>query len=536
MKSIDFKGERPNIVLILADDMGFSDIGCYGSEIYTPYLDRMAENGLRFSQMYNCARCCPSRASLLTGLYPHQAGIGHMVANLGSPAYQGYLRDDVITIAEGLKLGGYNTGMSGKWHVGGYYKASDEASWKPGEEGHPIPTQRGFDKFYGTLEGCGSYFNPHTLMEGDKFIRVGEDEDFYYTDAISEKAVQMIQEFSSENAPFFLYVSYTAPHWPLHARPEDVEKYRGKYLKGWDKLREERYERLVEMDMIKAEWNMSPRDENSPPWDDVTNKEWEDMRMAVYAAQVDRMDQGIGLIYDKLQELGLLDNTIIMFLSDNGGCEEILRENGWVEDLLYPTRKGERVRPGNDPSKMPGGEDTYMSYGLSWANMSNTPFRLYKHWVHEGGIATPFIVHWPRVIKEKGAIIHEPFHVKDIMATCLEVAGVSYPETYEGKQIVPMEGESFLPLLTGKTGDGSLSRKPIVWEHEGNCAVRLGEWKLVRKYPGEWELYNIEEDRTELNDLADVYKDKAKELEAIYDEWAERCGVIPWDILKKRRS
>jgi arylsulfatase A-like enzyme len=534
VKSINagFTQKRPNIVLILADDMGFSDIGCYGSEISTPYLDRMAENGMRFSQMYNCARCCPSRASLLTGLYPHQAGVGHMVANLGSPAYQGYLRDDVLTIAEALKLGGYNTGMSGKWHVGGHYIIADEDNWEPGAKGYPIPTQRGFDRFYGTLDGCGSYFNPHTLMENGKFVHVSEDEDFYYTDAISEKAVQMIEEFSASRDPFFMYVSYTAPHWPLHALPEDIEKYRGKYLKGWDYVRQERYERLTEMGILKAQWDMSPRDSNSPSWDDVKNKEWEDMRMAVYAAQVDRMDQGIGLIYDRLRELGLLENTIVMFLSDNGGCEEILKENGWIEHLLYPTRKGEKVIPGNAPSRMPGDEDTYMSYGLSWANLSNTPFRLYKHWVHEGGISTPFIVHWPAAIKEGGAVTHEPCHVKDIMATCIAAAGVCYPETYAGKQLIPMEGESLLPVLMGT---GSLSNSPIVWEHEGNCAVRLGEWKLVRKYPGKWELYNIDDDRTELNDLADTHVDKVAELEAIYDEWANRCGVLSWDILKKKR-
>jgi arylsulfatase A-like enzyme len=534
MKSFNVasRQERPNIVLILADDMGFSDIGCYGSEILTPHLDRMAENGMRFSQMYNCARCCPSRASLLTGLYPHQAGVGHMVANLGFPAYQGYLRDDVLTIAEALKLGGYKTGMSGKWHVGGHYILSDEDKWKPGTKGYPIPTQRGFDRFYGTLDGCGSYFNPHTLMENDNFLQASSYKEYYYTDAISEKAVRMIEEFSASEDPFFMYVSYTAPHWPLHALPEDIEKYRGKYLKGWDYVRQRRYERLTEIGILKTQWAISPRDSKSPSWNDIKDKEWEDMRMAVYAAQVDRMDRGIGLIYDKLQELGHLENTVMMFLSDNGGCEEILKENGWIEDMMYPTRKGEKVIPGNDPSRIPGSEDTYMSYGLSWANLSNTPFRLYKHWVHEGGISTPFIIYWPAVIKEKGTINHQPWHIKDIMATCIDAADICYPETYEGKQLIPPEGKSLLQVLTGTAFS---SNSPIVWEHEGNCAVRLGTWKLVRKYPDKWELYDIDNDRTELNDLADTYIDIVTELEVIYNEWADRCGVLSWNTLKKKR-
>jgi arylsulfatase A-like enzyme len=524
--------DRPNIVLIMADDMGFSDIGCFGSEISTPHLDELASDGIRFSQMYNNARCCPSRASLLTGLYPHQAGVGHMVDNYGVPAYQGYLREDCITIAEALKTAGYRTGLSGKWHVGGAYSIHP-ADWTPGDPGFPLPTQRGFDRFYGTLAGAGSYFNPHTLMDQDRFIRVNADEDYYYTDAISDKAVHMIDEFQRDGAPFFLYVAYTAPHWPLQAPPEDIAKYEGRYLAGWDRLREERYERLVKQQIIDDQWRISPRDDEAPPWEDVPNQPWEDRRMAVYAAQVERMDQGIGRILNQLRDSGVERNTLVLFLSDNGGCAELLEEDGRLEKKLARNRKGEKIRGGNIPDTMPGSEDTYMSYGLPWSNASNTPFRLYKHWVHEGGISTPCIARWPATMKEKGKIMHQPAHVIDIMATCLDVAGASYPEQFRNQSITPLEGESFSPVLSGNEW---CREQPIFWEHEGNAAVRSGTWKLVRKFPGDWELYNIEEDRTELSDQSAANTYKVKEMEALYEEWAQRCGVIPWEQILKERE
>lgn len=519
---------RPNMVLILADDLGFSDIGCYGSEIETPNIDRLAYNGVRFTQMYNCARCCPSRASLLTGLYPHQAGIGHMTQGVKKriPSYQGYLRDDCVTIAEALKAGGYNTGMVGKWHVGGWYDIQHPETWRPGTPGYPTPTQRGFDKFYGILEGASSYYNPHTLMDDDNFIMVSADEEYYFTDAISEKAVEMIRDFHQQGTPFFLYIAYTAPHWPLHALPEDIEKYRGKYLKGWDEVRNERYERLIEMGIIDRRWRLSPRNLDAPPWEKAKYKAWEDARMATYAAQIDRMDQGIGKIMAELGKLGLEKNTLVIFLSDNGGCAELLKENGWVERFVLPTRKGEPVRVGNDPEIMPGPEDTYMSYGLNWANVSNTPFLLFKHWVHEGGISTPAVFYWPARVKEPGRLAHEPVHFIDVMATCLDAAGLSYPKEFNGRTITPLEGESLVPILHGENWK---REKPLFWEHEGNRAVRWGEWKLVRLYPGRWELYNIQEDRTELNDLAGRNPKKVKELEALYDEWADRCGVLSWE-------
>ncbi|MBV7334880.1 arylsulfatase [Chloroflexi bacterium TSY] len=526
----------PNIIVILVDDMGYSDIGCYGSEIQTPNLNALARNGLRGTQMYNCARCCPTRASLLTGLYPHQAGVGHMVQNRETRAYQGYLRDDCVTVAEALKMGGYQTFMSGKWHVGGHYIVSEPENWDPGGEGHPTPTTRGFDEFFGTLEGAGSFFHPYTVMrsragEAGDFIRGEygqvEDTDFYYTDAISDNACAMIDKASQTDAPFFLYVAFTAPHWPLHALPEDIAKYEGQYRNGgWDTLRTSRHEELKGLGILDSKWEISPRDEQAPAWDDAPDRNWEDLRMAIYAAQIDRMDQGVGQVVNKLRELGLLDNTLIMFMSDNGGCAEFLAEDGGIQRYQYHTADGTPIRVGNIRDLRPGGPDTFMSYDLPWANASNSPFRLYKHWVHEGGISTPLIAHWPNGI-EANQIKHEPCHVIDIMATCLDVAGVQYPDEYNGNAIQPLEGESMAPLFRGESWT---RERPIFWEHEGNRAVRWQEWKLVSKHPGNWELYNINEDRTELNNLFNQSQDCAQNFIRQYDEWAARCEVRPWPL------
>lgn len=520
---------RPNIILMMADDMGFSDLGCYGSEIQTPNLNEMAAKGQRYSQMYNYARCCPTRAALLTGLYPHQAGIGHMVSNLAWPGYQGYLRDDCVIIAEVLRAAGYRTLMSGKWHVGGQYELARPETWQPGTKGYPTPRQRGFDRFYGTLVGAGSYFRPHALMENDSFIEP-EGDDFYYTDAISDHAVTMIEDARTEDAPFFLYVAYTAPHWPLHAFEEDIARYEGQYRRGgWDGLRTHRHEELNGMGILDSRWAISPRDETAPDWDDVKNKHWEDLRMAVYAAQIDRMDQGIGRILSKLRELEIEENTLVMFLADNGGCAEFLREDGPVERYAsLPAPDGSPLQVGNRANMRPGAATTFMSYDLPWANASNAPFRLYKHWVHEGGISTPFIAHWPGVIEQK-SIVHTSCHIIDIMATCAEIGGATYPAEYGDNAITPLEGESLWPAMAGEDWR---RERPLFWEHEGNRAVRRGEWKLVSKHPGPWELYRMVEDRTELNDLVDRNRPIADELARLYAEWAQRCGVLDWPLPK----
>lgn len=527
---------QPNIVVILVDDMGYSDIGCYGSEIHTPNLNRMADRGVRFTQMYNGARCCPTRASLLTGLYAQQAGVGHMINNRKvGPAYQGYLRDDCVTLGEAMQLGGYKTLYCGKWHASPGIPIIGAPVAQPGEPGNPYPLSRGFDRFWGTLAGCGNFFYPHALMDQDRPIRV-EDEGFYYTDAIGEKSCEMIESAVSEERPFLLHVCYTAPHWPLHARPEDIEKYRGTYRRGWDHFRTARYEEMKRQGILDASWEISPRDTDSRDYadDSPARQEWEDLRMAVYAAQVESMDRSVGTILDKLTEHGIEDNTLVMFMSDNGGCAEFLNEDGdnrsWPGMYARAVPEGMDCTVGNIEGLEPGGPDTYMSYDLPWANVSNTPFRMYKHWVHEGGIGTPLVCQWPDGI-EGGRIVHQPCHIIDVMATCLELAGINYPGEYKGEAIQPLEGESLVPLLRGN--DRWQRERPLFWEHEGNCAVRDGQWKLVSKTVdgrnGPWELYDMLADRTELNDLADREPERLRRMVAMYKEWTARCGVLPWN-------
>ena len=500
---------RPNIVLILADDLGYSDLGCFGSEIATPHLDRLAAGGLTFTQFYNTARCCPTRAALLTGLYPHQAGVGHMVETMGKPipyfgfpAYRAELSDRAVTIAEALRAAGYHTAMAGKWHLTPF--TDSKVNW---------PLQRGFEKFYGIIDGFCSYFDPTSLTRDNDAVKP-EGKDYYLTDAIGENAERYIAELARQPQPFFLYVAFTAPHWPLHARPEDIAKYEGKYLQGWDALREARHRRQIELGLVDPAWPLSPRDKSAPAWDGVADKAWQAHRMAVFAAQVDRLDQRVGKILAQLRETGADQNTLVLFLSDNGGCAENL---------------GAR-RPGGAPPTLPGGPDTYASYGGAWANASNTPFRLYKHWLHEGGISTPLIASRPGTIAAGGRT-RQTGHVIDLMATCLDLSGAPYPQTYHGKDIVPLEGLSLAPIFRGGTRAG---HPFLAWEHEGNRAIRQGPWKLVSRFPGDWELYNVETDRTELKNLAGENPAKARELVTAYDAWAQRVGVVPWELYRDK--
>lgn len=514
---------RPNIVLILTDDMGFSDIGCFGGEIETPHIDRLADTGVAMTQFYNTARCSPSRASLLTGLHPHQTGIGILNYDDSPEGYPGDLNDRCLTIAEALKPAGYRSYLAGKWHV-----ARDIHT-----PSHSWPTRRGFDEFYGTLEGAGSYFMPRTLTRGETNIEheAAEDPDYYYTDAISDNAVEFVRRHRGEHAgdPFFLYVGYTAPHWPLHAIEEDVQKYLGRFDTGWDELRRERLRRLVEAGIIGENWPLTDRDPRVPAWDEVTDREWEAVRMAVYAAMIDRMDQGVGRILGELHAQGIGDDTIVLFLSDNGGCaEEMPVETARDFVTTYvtfdeQTRDGRDVLPGNDPSIVPGGEDTYSTYGRSWANLSNAPFREYKHWIHEGGIATPLIVNWPAGLPQ-GVLRDQPHQLPDVMATLLDITGVDYPEAGGPGDLLPLEGVSMLPTL--RTGAADEERY-LYWEHEGNCGVRRGRWKLVRKHAQPWELYDMVADRTELDDRAGEQPEIVTELSAAYERWAKRCGVVP---------
>ncbi len=437
--------ERPNVILILADDMGFADLGCMGSEIRTPHLDALAQDGAVLTSMYNCARCCPTRASLLTGLYPHDAGIGHMGADLGTPAYQGFLREDAATIAEHLKADGYRTLMSGKWHVMRENDALRPESWRLGEPGYPTPRQRGFDRFFGILDGAAHYFWPHFLMEDDTRVTDIPD-DFYFTDAITDKAIEMIDE---GEAPFFLYLAHIAPHWPLHAPPDDIARYDGVYAKGWDAIRTARHEQMNANGVLQCPWQISPRDGDVHAWTNEPEPDWEAAKMATYAAMVDRMDQSIGRLIDHLKATGQFDNTLILFLSDNGGCAEFMAEDGWARFYPDRTHDGRRITLGNRPDVAPGDAQTFQSYDRPWANVSNAPFRLFKHFVHEGGISTPLIAHWPGHI-EKG-VHHEPAHVADILPTVLAATGSSALSELNGKPAQSIQGENFLSLLVGQS-------------------------------------------------------------------------------------
>ena len=520
--------QKPNIILILADDMGYSDIGFMGSEIQTPNIDNLARGGQTYTSMYNCARCCPTRASLLTGLYPHKAGIGHMTANYGTPAYQGYLRNDAVTIAEVLRLAGYRTLMSGKWHVGGPYDPRDADLWTPGEVGQPTPRQRGFDRFFGTLDGAGNFFFPHYIAEDDSRVEFAGD-DFYMTDAVTAKAIDMIDQAAGEQNPFFLYLAYTAPHWPLQAHPEDIAKYQGQYRKGWDHLRTSRHEEMLGRGLLEGTWDISPRDPQAHAWTDEKHHDWEDRRMATYAAMVDCMDQGIGQVMAKLRQLGVEKDTLVLFLSDNGGCAEFMAEDGYAESYPVTGFNGEDIVSGNIPDLAPGPGTTFQSYDVAWSNVSNAPFRMHKTWVHEGGISTPLIAHWPNGIRSPN-VIHQARHVVDIMPTLLDASGASYPKDYDGHGIQNLDGESLMPLFRNTYTE---RQAPIFWEHEGNCAARIGDWKLVRQHGQDWELYNMKDDRTELHDLRHKNQPKADLLATEFNNWAEKMGIIDWSIIKE---
>ena len=531
---------RPNIVLILADDMGYIDLGSYGGEIDTPNIDSLAAGGVRFAQFYNAARCVPTRASLLTGQYPHIAGLGHMNYDAGEPGYRGTLNEQTATIAEVLGAGGYQTHMAGKWHLTAKPGPnSDSSSW---------PTQRGFDSFFGTLPGHGSLYSPAGLMRNDEFIKA--DADFFYTDAISSNAAEYIRAATRTDQPFFLYVAYTAPHYPLHARSETIDKYAGVYDIGWDALRENRRTRLLAAGL--ADVDQLTNDEASVRWADEPHQQWQAQRMQAYAAMVDEMDQGIGRILDALRESEVDENTLVVFLSDNGGSAEghlnnTIERTGkpWVSSVIPDkTRAGQPLTAGDFPGLAPGPENTYGSYGVRWASVSNAPFRRHKSWVHEGGIATPMIMRWPASKSIGGTITQEIGHIIDLMPTFLDVADVRYSATGNDRQQHPLPGSSLVPIFEGD----ELPDRTIFWEHEGNRAIRRGKWKLVSEFPGtwssfysyqknaQWELYDMSVDRGEQHDLAQTKPELVRELSGEYERWAEATQVVSWDKLSGRQE
>ena len=476
---------RPNIILIMADDMGFSDIGCYGSEIQTPNLDRLAREGLRFTQFYNNAKCTTTRASLLSGMYPRNNGNA--------------IPRDIPTVAETMRAAGYQTGMSGKWHLG--------------NEAPQRPYDRGFDEYYGLMDGAVNYFNPaqpDPEYKGGKVRTFGHNDqlvktfpaDFYTTDYFANHAIETIKRFAQETKPFFIHLAFNSPHYPLHAWPEDIAKYRGKYKQGWDALRKERYARQLKMGLIDPQWTAPEADAKSYDWAGA-NQDWEDLRMATYAAMVDRMDQNIGRVLKTLKDLGIEDNTVVMFLSDNGGCTE---EPG-----------------GRDASQQPGIVSTYTAVGPAWGAAQNTPFRRYKSWTNEGGISTPFIVRWPGHVKA-GTMTNQIGHIIDVLPTCLELAGGKPLAEINGQKAAPLEGRSLGPIFRGEQRPAP---ERLLWEWAGNCAVREGPWKLVwdtLNPKKQWQLYDVVKDRTETTDLAAKYPERVQTMSAAYTAWAKALG------------
>lgn len=497
---------RPNVIVILVDDMGFSDLGCYGSEIPTPNIDRLASGGVRFTQMYNTARCSPSRATLLTGLYPHQAGMGYL-DNLVLPnsrGTQGRLSDESVTIAEALRPAGYSTAMTGKWHLGQ-------------QHGTP-PWERGFDHSLNSVAG-GIYYPGQRDRTGARFYLNSRElplnspdlgESWYSTDLWTQFGLRFIDEARQAKKPFFLYLAHNAPHFPIMAPEEDIQRFRGKYMQGWDKLRQARHERQLRMGLLNPRWKLTERPPDSPAWESLSpeDKQRFDHIMAIYAAAVSRIDQSIGTLVDGLKQRGILDNTLILFMSDNGG-------------------NAESGPKGRLEGAHPGGPDSTVFIGMNWATLCNTPFRRYKHFTHEGGVSTPLIAHWPAGIPKDraGRFENQAGHLVDIMPTVLEAAGAKYPASMHGKTTIPMQGVSLVPALAGKR----LARKdPIFFMHEGNRAVRAGKWKLVSKYKEPWELFDMEADRTELRNLAAERPEIVKRLTAAYDTWAQTSHAEPW--------
>ncbi len=496
---------KPNVVVILVDDMGFSDLGCYGSEIPTPNLDRLAAGGVRFTQFYNTGRCCPTRASLLTGLYPHQAGVGHMTEDRGRPGYSGRLNDRCATFAEVLRPAGYFTAMAGKWHVG--------------QNLGVVPWERGFDRSLNAASG-GFFFPGHPRAQ--LFLNGRENDpelpkEWYSTDLWTQYGLKFVDEALAAKKPFLFYVAHNAPHFPLQAPAEDIARFRGKYRAGWDQLRAARHAKQIELGIVDKAWPLSPRPEAVAAWDSLSEADRDrfDHLMAVYAAVVSRMDRAVGDLVEGLRQRGVLDHTLILFLSDNGGNAEA----------------GPRGRDQGDPATAKS--DWFC--GESWAHLQNTPFRRYKHFTHEGGIATPLIAHWPAGIpaERSGKLERQPGHLIDIMATLVDVSGALYPAELGGRRIQPLEGLSLVPAFRGEP----LRRvKPIFWEHEGNCAVRAGPWKAVRKHGEPWELYNMEEDRTEQRNVLGTFKALGEHLLRQWDDWSAASGVEPWPPGSRERD
>ncbi|SKB52801.1 arylsulfatase [Dyadobacter psychrophilus] len=529
------KAKRPNIIVILADDLGYSDLGCYGGEIQTPNIDFLAQNGIRYRQFYNTSRCCPTRASLLTGLYNQQAGIGKMTEPENQPGYQGHLTPNAVTLAEVLKAAGYQTGMTGKWHVSNTIVQKDpkeQLAWLNHQKDFgnfsPIeqyPTNHGFDKFFGTIWGVIDFFDPFSLVNGTEPVKT-VPKDYYHTDAINDTTVSYINSFAKTDKPFFIYVAQNAPHWPLMAKPEDIEKYRDTYKKGWNAIRQARYEKMVRQGLIDPAKTKLEPDQNLQQWEDNPTKDWDAKAMAVHAAMVDRMDQGIGRIINALKQNGQLDNTLIMFLSDNGASPEDCAKYGKGFDRPSETRGGAEIVYATEKQALPGPQTSYASIGPHWAAVSNTPYRYWKAESLEGGINTPMIAFWPKgITAKKGSFSDHVGHVMDFMSTFCELAGATYPTKHNGRKITPTTGSSLTATFSGTSSKG---HEELYNEHFGARYARKGDWKLVSlARDTTWQLYDLQADKTETKNLAAKHPEKVKELSGLWQEWAATHQVFP---------
>lgn len=519
--------ERPNILLIMADDMGFSDLGCYGGEIDTPNIDGLAEDGLQFTQFYNAARCCPTRASLLTGQYPHNVGVGRNGVTM---------QRNGVTIAEALERGGYDTAMFGKWHLSAtdtLDERSKQLAWlnhqyDPDRPFAPLdsyPVARGFDEHYGVIWGVVNYFDPFSLVEGYEPVEEVPD-DYYITDAINRRAAEAVRTRANRDNPFFLYVAHTAPHWPLHARAQELAKYEGRYREGWDRLRKERFRRQVEQGLFDSSAvTLPPVQDGNAEWQQLSDEEKrvEASKMAAHAAMVDRMDQGIGWIVEALRETGQFEKTLILVLSDNGSSPELPRQWGPGLDRPSETREGETIQ--YEGFERAGPETTFAGLGPAWASATNTPFRYWKAEQYEGGAHTPFIAHWPDGLGSvAGSSTDQVGHVMDVLPTCLDLAGVEFPDQYNGHEIESLDGKSLTPVLRGDEREG---HDQIFFEHVGGRAILEGEWKLVtlRDEDEPWRLYNLADDPTETQDRSGEHPERTRAMKEKWRAWARDAEV-----------
>jgi len=522
---------RPNVLIVLADDLGYSDLGCYGGEVPTPNLDRLAAAGVRFSACYNSARCCPTRASLMTGLYPHQTGIGSFATDRPNPdkgpAHLNHLNDRCVTLAELLGAAGYSTSMVGKWHMN-----------------VPGPIARGFERFYGYIR---HYAKPQwkpsehrRLPEGTpEELRYAEGE-FYATDVFTDYALEFLRQARDDGRPWFLYLAHSSPHFPIQAPAESIDRHVDTYRRGWDALRAERLERMKRLGLIDGSLELPPRSEvpvdgpkvtngysgePNPAWDDLPADRREDLarRMATYAAMVDHVDRGVGRLLADLEANGELDNTLIVFTSDNGACYE------WGPfGFDGPSRQGvTKLHRGDELGAIdqPG---SYHAYGSAWAMLCNTPLAMYKHFCHEGGVRSPLIVHWPARVQHRGDLVRYGAHVMDVVPTVCAATGAAYPAQHDGHDVQPLEGVSLLPALAGE----ALPDRRLFFEHQGARGVRDGDWKLVwgKRQPDKvrWELYNLADDVAEQRDLAAEHTALVDRLAADWLRWARRVNVYPF--------